>query len=178
MYSQNPPCFQWWQHLLWPITPHSMGTSQSNCKPVWWWLSFSTSDNKESATVHIFPSCSTSSMPPQNPLGFAQQTCYKPIYTMCDDLEEDEEDFQTVPLDENHRTTEEIPDRHLCIHEHSVPHSLCPYPCPYMDYTFTWYNDTLDLSDISEFEDFEDIQWWRYSCFRRWDRKLKAINYG
>ena len=70
----------------------------------------------------------------QNPLGFAQQTCYKPIYTMCDYLEVDEEeDFPTVPLDDDHWTTEEIPDRHLCIHEHSVPHSLCPYPCQYMD---------------------------------------------
>ena len=32
---------------------------------------------------------------------------------MCDDLEVDEEDFQTVPLDDNHWTTEEIPHRHL-----------------------------------------------------------------
>ena len=63
------------------------------------------------------------------------------------------EDFQTVPLDDDHRTTEEIPDRHLCIHKHLVPHSLCSYPCPYMDYTSTSYHDTLDLSDISEFKD-------------------------
>ena len=54
---------------------------------------------------------------------------------MCDDLEVDEEeDFQSVPLDD-HWTTEEIPDRHLCIHEHSVPHTPCPHPCLYMDYT-------------------------------------------
>ena len=43
--------------------------------------------------------------------------------------------------------------RDLCIHEHSLAHSLCPYPCPYMDYTSALYHDTLDLSDISEFED-------------------------
>ena len=48
---------------------------------------------------------------------------------------------------------EEIPDRHLCIHEHSIPHELCPYPCPYLGYTSSSYYDTLDLSDISEFED-------------------------
>ena len=73
---------------------------------------------------------------------------------MCDDLEEDEEekDFKTVPLEGNHWTTEEIPDRHLCIHEHSVPHSLYPCPCPYMDYTSTSYHNMLDLSDISEFK--------------------------
>ena len=48
---------------------------------------------------------------------------------------------------------EEIPDRHLCIHEHSLPHELCPFLCPYLDYTSSSYNNTLDLSDTSEFED-------------------------
>ena len=74
---------------------------------------------------------------------------------MCNGLEEgkEEEDFQTVSLDDDHWTTEEIPDRHLCIHEHSVPHLLFPYPSPCMDYTSKSYHDTLDLSDISEFED-------------------------
>ena len=88
-------------------------------------------------------------------MGFAQQSPPKSMLTMCDDLEveEEEEDFQTVPLDDDHWTTEEISDGHLSINKHSVPHSLCPYPCPYMDYTSTSYHDTLDLSDISEFED-------------------------
>ena len=104
-----------------------MGTSQSHCKPVQCWLSFNTSDDEDSSADDIPPTSST--MPPQNLLGFVQLTCYKPIYT-----------------------TEEIPDRHLCIYKHPVPHSLCPYPCPYMDYTSTSYNK-LDLSDISEFED-------------------------
>ena len=96
-----------------------------------------------------------STAPSQNPMVFAQQLPSKSIFTMCDDLEEDkkEEGFQTVTLDDNHWTTEEIPDRHLCIHKHSVPHSLCPYPFPCMDYTSTLYHNTLDLSDISEFED-------------------------
>ena len=58
-----------------------------------------------------------------------------------------------VPLDDEHWTTEEIPDRHLCIHKLSGLHSLCPLPCPYMDYTSTFYNDTLDLTNISEFKD-------------------------
>ena len=85
-----------------------------------------------------------SNAPPENPMGFAQQLPSKSIFTMHDDLKEDkeEEDFQTVTLDDAHLTTEEIPDRHLCIHEHSLPHSLCPYPCPYMDYTSTSYDDT------------------------------------
>ena len=111
------------------VTYHSMSTSQSHCKPVWHWLSFNTSDDKDHLAHDSPPICST--MTPQNLLGFAQLTCYKPIYTKCDDLEEDdeEEDLQTVPIDDDHWTTEEIPDRQLCIYEHSVPHSLCPYPC-------------------------------------------------
>ena len=48
---------------------------------------------------------------------------------------------------------EEIPDRPLCIYEHSLPPRLCPYPCPYSDYQASSYYDTLDLSDISKFED-------------------------
>ena len=47
----------------------------------------------------------------------------------------------------------EIPDRHLCIHEHSLSHGLCPYLCPYSDYTSSSHYNTFDLSDISEFED-------------------------
>ena len=43
--------------------------------------------------------------------------------------EEEEEDFQMVPLDDEHWTSEEILERTLCIHEHGLPHGLCPYPC-------------------------------------------------
>ena len=89
-------------------------------------------------------------------MGSAQQPHSKCILTIYGDLGEDkeeEEDFQTVSLDNSHWTTEEIPDRHLCIHKHSLPHPLCPYPCPYMGYTPTSSHDTLDLSDISKFED-------------------------
>ena len=39
-----------------------------------------------------------------------------------EDKEEMEEDFQTVPLKDEHWTMEDIPDRHLCIHEHSLTH--------------------------------------------------------
>ena len=71
----------------------------------------------------------------------------------AEEEEEEEEDFQTISLDDEHWDIEEIPDRPLCIHEHSLPHGLCPYPCPYSDYQASSYYDTLDLSDISEFED-------------------------
>ena len=67
--------------------------------------------------------------------------------------EEEEEDFQTVPLNNDHWTTKEIPDRTLCIHEHGLPHRLCLYPCPYVNYQTPSYVDSLDLSDISDFKD-------------------------
>ena len=67
--------------------------------------------------------------------------------------DEEEEDFQMVPLDNDHWTTKEIPDRTLCVHEHNLPHGLCPYPCPYVNYQVSSYIDSLDLSDISNFKD-------------------------
>ena len=133
--------------------PHNTATSQSHHKPVCCQLSFNTSEDEECSAVDISPTYSTAS--PQNLLDLARQPDSKFIYTICDVLEEDEEekDFQTETLDADHWTTEEIPDRHLCIWEHSIPHPLCPYPCPYMDYMSTLYYNTLDLNDISEFED-------------------------
>ena len=65
--------------------------------------------------------------------------------------DEEEEDFQIVPLNDDHWTTKEIPDRTLCIHEDSLLHGLCPYPCPYANYQVSSYIDSLDLSDISDF---------------------------
>ena len=60
---------------------------------------------------------------------------------------------KTVPLDDEHWTTEEVPDRTLFIHIHALPHRLCPYPCPYANYLLPSYTDTMGLSDISNFED-------------------------
>ena len=59
-----------------------------------------------------------------------------------------------VPLNDDHGTSKEIPERTLCIHEHGLPHGLCLYPCPYANYQIPSYIDSLDLSDILEFEDY------------------------
>ena len=67
--------------------------------------------------------------------------------------DEEEEDFQMVLLDDEHWTTEEVPDRPLCIHEHALPHGLCPYLSLYANYLLTSYANSLDLSDISNFKD-------------------------
>ena len=59
-----------------------------------------------------------------------------------------------VALDDDHWIMDPVPDRHLCIHEHLQPHSLCCYQCPYSsDSAPASYQDTLDLSDISDFKD-------------------------
>ena len=68
--------------------------------------------------------------------------------------EDEEEDFITVPLDDEHWTSEETPERTLCIHEHGLPHELCPYPCPYANYPMSSCIDSLDLSDILDYKDY------------------------
>ena len=124
-----------------PSTPCTTATSQSNHNPVHHHLSFSSSDDKDNSTSL-----------PLNSMGFAKSPT-KSIYTICDDSKK-EEDFQTVTLGDEHWITDPVPDRHLCIHEHSQTHSLCCYQCLYSsDSTPASYHDVLDLSDISGFED-------------------------
>ena len=83
-------------------------TLQSHPRLVCRWLTYSSSDDSDASE-------DTPPVPRATPTD-AQ------VY-----LEEDEEeDFQMVPLDDKHWTTEEAPDRTLCIHEHALPHGLCP----------------------------------------------------
>ena len=101
--------------------------------------------------------CST----PQTPLrpvcrhlSFSSADSYSPdSIPECSESVEDEEE-EMVPLDDEHWTSEETPERTLCIHEHGLPHGLCPYPCPYTNYQMPSYMDSLDLSDISYYEDY------------------------
>ena len=65
----------------------------------------------------------------------------------------EDEDFQTVPLDDEHWTTEIIPERTFCIHENGLPNNVCSYPCPYGTNGTSSHIDSLDLSDISDLED-------------------------
>ena len=67
---------------------------------------------------------------------------------------EEEEDFQTVPIDDEHWTTEMVPERTFCIHENGLPNNVCQYPCPYGNSNTASYMDSLDLSDISNYEDY------------------------
>ena len=158
-----------------PFTPCSTGTRKSHCRPVCRSLTFSSAEEEDDATpADEIPS--PDSIPPvQYCLDAFQWPSSK--YTLNVNVtleaeEEQKEDFQTVPLDDEHWHMEEIPDRYLCIHEHSLPHGLCPYLCPYSDYQTSSYYGTLDLSNISKFEDlmttssdedtpaFGDIGYW------------------
>ena len=107
---------------------------QSHLRPVCRWLTYSSSNDSDTS---------------EDTLTAPRATPDAQVY-----LEEDEkEDFQMVPLNDEHCTTEEVPDRTLCIHEHALLHRLCPYQCPYANYLLHSYADTMDLSDISDFED-------------------------
>ena len=75
-----------------------------------------------------------------------------PVYS--DSSDEEEEDFQTVPLDDDHWTLEEVPERSFCIHENGLRHNSCQYPCPYGSNDTVSYMDSLDLSDISDYENY------------------------
>ena len=116
-----------------PITPCSM--VQTHFRPVYRWLTCSSSDDSDTSE--------------QGTPTALRATHDAQVYLE----EDDEEDFQMVPLDDEHWNTKEVPDRTLCIHEHALPPGLCPYPCPYANYLLPSYANTMDLSDISVFED-------------------------
>ena len=117
-----------------PVMPQNM--FQTPPRPVCRQLLFSLSDDRD-----------TSGDAPPTPRATPAGT------PVCLEEDEEEEDFQTVPLDDEHWTTKEVPHRTLCIHEHALPHRLCPYPCPYVNYLLPSYTDSMDLSNISNFED-------------------------
>ena len=102
--------------------------------------------------------CSTPHTPPRpvfRCLSFSSADIYTPDSTpVYSDSSDDEEDFQTVPLDDEHWASEETPERTLCIHEHGLLHQLCQYPWPYVNYETIFYMDSLDLSDILDYEDY------------------------
>ena len=62
---------------------------------------------------------------------------------------DEEEDFQIVPIDDEHWTTEMVPERTFCIHEDWLPNNVCQYPCPYgNNNNSVSYMDSLEISNI------------------------------
>ena len=107
--------------------------------------------NPVTTTPHSTPQ--TPPRPVNRCLSFSSADSYTPGNTpVCLDRSgEEEEDFQMVPLDDEHWTSEEAPERTFCIHEHGLLHNLCQYPCPYENHNTLSYMDSLDLSDISDY---------------------------
>ena len=133
-----------------PVTPHS--TKESHLRPVCRHLTYISSDDVDTSEDETPSPCINSQVQPHRSdpqTSASKQTLHGHVY-----LEEDEEeDFQTVPLDDIHWTTEEILDRPLCIHKHLLPHGLCPYLYQYANYQTPSYIETMELSHISDFED-------------------------
>ena len=131
-----------------PVTPCS--AVQSHLRLVCRWLTYSSSNNIDTSEDEApSPSTNPRIIPhrPNTQLATSRADLDAQVH-----LEEDEEeDFQMVPLDDEHWSTEEVPNRTLCIHEHALPHGLCMYP--YANYLLPSYAKTMDLSDISDFED-------------------------
>ena len=129
-----------------PLTFHYERLLTFTTLPAW-----NTSFNPVPSTPHSTPQ--TLHRPGHRCLSFSSADIYTPDGTpVCSDSS-DEEDFQMVPLDDEHWTSEETPDRTFFIHEHGLLHGLCQYPCPYVNYNAMSYMDSLDLSDISDCED-------------------------
>ena len=103
-----------------------------------------------------------------------------------DSSDEEEEDFQMVPLDDEHWTLEEVPERSFCIHKNGLPHNLCQYPCPYGSNDTDSYMDSLELSDILDYEDYmvtfsdeelpgmEEVPYWHWTlvCLNTYLKKI------
>ena len=133
--------------------PCSTGIRELPCRPVHRHLTFSSYEENDDDYPVDETSSPNSTLPVQHHTDTFQQSpskCTLHTYVTLEADEEDmEEDFHTVPLDDEHWDMEEIPDRTLCIHEHSLPHGLRLHPCPYAKYQTSSYYDTLDISNIS-----------------------------
>ena len=62
-----------------------------------------------------------------------------------------EENFPTAPLDDEFWAEDQIPDRHLCIHDTSQVTHLCHYPCPYANLNFEMDLPPLPTPEAAEF---------------------------
>ena len=119
--------------------PTSNSPTCTPTRPVHCCLSFS------SAQVHdTFPVCMDTSNSSRDAT---------PEPSDDEESSNENEDFQTVPMDDEHWTRDMVPVRTFCIHENGLPNNVCSYPCPYGSHGITSYIDSLDLSDVSDIED-------------------------
>ena len=126
-----------------PVMPHSICITELTCRSVCRCLTFSSSEEDDNDTPMDETPSPPSTALVQHHADTPQQLpskCTLHTYVTLEAEEEDmEEDFQTVPLDDEHCDMEEIPNRTPCVHKHALPHGLCPYPCPYVNYRTSSY---------------------------------------
>ena len=115
-------------------TPHSTVTT----------ILCSTATTTHCSTVTTTP-CSmpqTPDRPVHQHLSFSSNTDHTPDSTPAcsNNSDVEEEDFPTVPLEDEHWTLEIVPERTLCLHKNGLPNNLCQHPCPYgaMTLSHTW----------------------------------------
>ena len=130
-----------------PCIHHISSMEHASFNPV-----HTTPCNTVTMTPHSSPQ--TPTRPVHHCLSFSSDSDQDPDSTpvYSDSSDEEEEDFQMVPLDDEHWTSEQVPERTFCIHENGLPHNLCQYPCPCGSNNTVSYMDSLDLSDISDYE--------------------------
>ena len=97
---------------------------------------------------HHLSFTSNSSDDDQDPDSSDQDPDSTPVYS------DKEEDFPTVPLDDEYWIAEIVPERTFCIHKNGLPNNICQHPCPYGNNDTVSYMDSLDLCDISDYEDY------------------------
>ena len=111
---------------LWktPCIHHVSSTEHASFNPV---------STTSLSTVTITP-CSTPQTPPRpvcRHLSFSSNNDQDPDSTpVYSDSSDEEEDFQMVPLDDEHWTSEETPERTFCIHKHGITTLLMPISMP------------------------------------------------
>ena len=88
------------------ITPCS--SPQTPTRPVCCCLSFNFDSDQDPDSTPVY---SNSSDDDQDPVS--------------SDSPDEEEDFPTVPLDDEHWTSDIVPERTFCIHENGLPNNVC-----------------------------------------------------
>ena len=115
--------------------------------------------------AHTTPHCPATELHCSSPQTTPRPVCHHLSFTSdsserdqdpesSPEYSDDEEDFQTVQVDDKHWMTEIVPERTFCIHENGLPNNVCQYPCPYGNSNTVSYMDSLDLSDILDYEDY------------------------
>ena len=104
------------------ITPHSTVTitpcssPQTPTRPVCCHLSFNSNSDQDPESTPVY----------SDSLDDDQDPVSTPVHP---DRPDEEEDFPMVPLDEEHWTSDIVPERTFCVHENGLPNNVCQHPC-------------------------------------------------